>query len=104
MNRVFQWCARRASPAKRNGLLAALAMICAPSAALEAAPAQRAEQKLTTLHVHFTDARNAQGRLAVALFNSEQAFPDQKKALRGKLARITDGKASVRFDGLTPGV
>jgi uncharacterized protein (DUF2141 family) len=96
--------ARGTSRAALRGLaLAVLAVLCSKSTTLEAAPEQRAEPKQTTLHVHFSEIRNAQGRLAVALFNSDDAFPDQKKALQGKTARIVNGKASVRFDGLAPG-
>jgi uncharacterized protein (DUF2141 family) len=55
------------------------------------------------LSVRLTDLRNTRGRVAVALFDSSERFPDQKGALRGKLATIEGSRAYVRFEGLKPG-
>jgi uncharacterized protein (DUF2141 family) len=57
-----------------------------------------------TLTVNVTDARNDEGRLAVALFASEEDFPRQERALRGQLLSIQGGRATVTFGGLEPGV
>lgn len=55
------------------------------------------------LSVRLTDLRNTRGRVAVALFDSSERFPDQKGALRGKIAKIEGSRAYVRFEGLKPG-
>jgi uncharacterized protein (DUF2141 family) len=57
-----------------------------------------------SLSVRLSEFRSAEGRVAVALFDTEGSFPDQKKALRGKTVRIDGTTAFVRFDGLKPGV
>ncbi len=57
----------------------------------------------TTLTVEITELRNNKGRVAVALFDSEDAFPEQERALRGKLAKIANKRAQVSFSGLKPG-
>jgi uncharacterized protein (DUF2141 family) len=57
-----------------------------------------------TLTVHLTELRNDNGRVAVALFDSKKAFPDQDKALRGQVVRSKAGKAMVKFSNLRPGV
>ena len=56
------------------------------------------------LTVRIDHLRNARGRVAVALFASAKDFPDQRRALAGRLTPISDGRATVRFDGLRPGV
>jgi uncharacterized protein (DUF2141 family) len=56
------------------------------------------------LTVRISQLRNAQGRVAVALFASAADFPDQARAFRGKLAKITDGRAWVAFEDLAPGI
>jgi uncharacterized protein (DUF2141 family) len=53
--------------------------------------------------VRVTQLRNDRGTLAVALFASAKDFPDQRRALAGRLTRIRGGRAAVRFDGLRPG-
>ncbi|HTV20569.1 MAG TPA: DUF2141 domain-containing protein [Polyangiaceae bacterium] len=55
------------------------------------------------LTVRVNGLNNDRGKVAVALFASAEAFPDQKRALAGQLARIEKGRAAVRFTGLRPG-
>jgi uncharacterized protein (DUF2141 family) len=55
-----------------------------------------------TVRIH--GLSNDRGGVAVALFAAAEAFPDQKKALAGQLAKIEKGRARVRFAGLRPGV
>lgn len=57
-----------------------------------------------SLRVQMSALRNERGRVAVALFASEQDFPDQQRALAGQLARIEGGRAEVTFSGVRPGV
>lgn len=71
-----------------------------PSAA---ADAPRETPPSGALTVHVSQLRNDRGRVAVALFTSAKDFPDQRRALAGRLTRIRDGRAAVRFDGLPPG-
>jgi uncharacterized protein (DUF2141 family) len=56
-----------------------------------------------TLVVEINKLRNAKGRVAVALFNSSEAFPEQSRALQGKLATISGARATVTFKGVKPG-
>jgi uncharacterized protein (DUF2141 family) len=56
------------------------------------------------LTVRVQGLSNERGRVAVALFSSADAFPDQKRALAGQLAKIEKGRAAVRFEGLRPGI
>jgi uncharacterized protein (DUF2141 family) len=56
------------------------------------------------LTVRVQGLSNDRGRVAVALFASAEAFPDQKRALTGQLAKIEKGRAAVRFEGLRPGI
>jgi uncharacterized protein (DUF2141 family) len=56
------------------------------------------------LTVRVSGLNNDRGRVAVALFASAEAFPDQKRALVGQMTRIQKGKASVRFANVRPGV
>jgi uncharacterized protein (DUF2141 family) len=56
------------------------------------------------LTVQINQLRNAKGRVAVALFASAADFPNQAHALRGSLAKITDGRARVVFDAVPPGI
>jgi uncharacterized protein (DUF2141 family) len=55
------------------------------------------------LTVRINGLSNDRGSVAVALFASADAFPDQKRALAGQLAKIEKGRAAVRFAGLRPG-
>ncbi len=55
-----------------------------------------------TIRVHGLSSER--GRVAVALFASAEAFPDQKRALAGQLATIEKGRAVVRFSGVRPGI
>jgi uncharacterized protein (DUF2141 family) len=55
------------------------------------------------LTVRVNGLSNERGRVAVALFASAEAFPDQKRALAGRVAKIEKGRAAVRFAGLRPG-
>jgi uncharacterized protein (DUF2141 family) len=81
-----------------------LAFWLAPLALLGAADTGYATGNDSSLSVQLTDLRNSRGRVAVALFDSKENFPDQKQALSGKVARISGSTASVRFDGLKPGI
>ena len=56
------------------------------------------------LTVRLQGLANDRGRVAVALFDSADAFPDQKRAIRGQLAKIEKGRAAVRFEAVRPGV
>jgi uncharacterized protein (DUF2141 family) len=56
------------------------------------------------LTVRVQGLSNDRGRVAVAVFASADAFPDQKRALTGQLAKIEKGRAAVRFAGLKPGI
>ncbi|HEY6361928.1 MAG TPA: DUF2141 domain-containing protein, partial [Vicinamibacterales bacterium] len=54
-----------------------------------------------TVVVTITGVRNAVGRIRVALFNQTAGFPeDGSAAYRAVVARISDGRAEVRFDDL----
>jgi len=57
-----------------------------------------------SLTVRIGELKSDRGRVAVALFASADDFPDQKKALMGKLTRIERGRAAVTFNDLRPGV
>jgi uncharacterized protein (DUF2141 family) len=93
--------ARRTSAALAGCLLASAlvssAGLGAPQSAEENAPA-------FDLSVEVGGVRGNRGRVAVALFDSSEAFPDQKRALKGALAKIERERAVVRFVGLAPGV
>jgi uncharacterized protein (DUF2141 family) len=65
------------------------------------APAAPASVPLT---VRVSGARSDSGRVAVALFASAASFPDQKRALAGRVARIQRGSAVVTFPELEPGI
>ena len=79
---------------------AARAVDVGPGVAQPSAPAPPARVPLI---VRVTGLRNDTGRVAVALFASAEAFPDQKRALAGQLARIQKGQASVTFPAVLPG-
>lgn len=57
-----------------------------------------------SLTVRVSELKNDRGRVAIALFSSADDFPDQKKALAGKLARIEHGRAAVTFSDVRPGI
>ena len=57
-----------------------------------------------SLTVRVSELKNDRGRVAIALFSSADDFPDQKKALAGKLARIEQGRAAVTFSDVRPGI
>ena len=83
-----------------------LAAVCLPATfgSLRAADKQPREQpSRATLIVDVLQLRNDEGRVAVAVFNTEEAFPDQERALRGKLSKISGKRARVTFKGLKPG-
>jgi uncharacterized protein (DUF2141 family) len=87
-------------------IAACAALLGAPGGAVaEAAPKEPAPPKTSksTLVVEVSNLRNAKGRVAVAVFASEDAFPEQSRALRGKLASIRGGRAKVTFKGLKAG-
>lgn len=75
-----------------------------PSSASATKPPPAEQKAKSSLSVEVTELRNQKGRVAVALFDSEDAFPEQRRALRGRLAKIVDKKARVTFEGLEPGV
>lgn len=56
-----------------------------------------------SMTIRVVGLRNDKGDLAVALFDREQAFPQQERALRGKVTTIREGAATVVFSGLKPG-
>jgi uncharacterized protein (DUF2141 family) len=67
-------------------------------------PALADERKAgATLEVSIKRLRNDTGRVAVALFKDPDAFPDQKRALRGRVVAISRKQARTRFEGLAPG-
>jgi uncharacterized protein (DUF2141 family) len=67
-------------------------------------PARKNEPAGVTLTIRVSELKNDRGRVAVALFASADDFPDQKKALAGKLTRIEQGRAAVTFSDVRPGV
>jgi uncharacterized protein (DUF2141 family) len=85
----------------RSAAFLALAL-SAPALAAEREGAPAAPERVAlTVRVH--GLSSDRGQVAVALFASAEAFPDQKKALAGQLAKIEKGRANVRFAGLRPG-
>ncbi len=68
-----------------------------------AEPTKKAPKSEATLIVEVTNLRNEKGRVAVAVFDSEDAFPDQERALQGKLVKIKGSRAKVTFKSLKPG-
>jgi uncharacterized protein (DUF2141 family) len=78
--------------------LGALAFVAVAELAAEQAP------QLGSLVVREQGLESDRGRVAVALFASASDFPDQKRALRGQLSAIKNGRASVTFRDLKPGV
>lgn len=62
------------------------------------------EPASVALTVRVQGLSNDRGRVAVALFASADAFPDQKRAIMGQLAKIETGRAAVRFEGVRPGI
>jgi uncharacterized protein (DUF2141 family) len=70
------------------------------------AAAGEAEKSAGTLQltVRVNHLNSDKGKVAVALFASAQDFPDQKRALQGKLAKISAGSAQAVFRGLRPGL
>lgn len=90
---------------RRMGLGAA-ALVGTLAVDMPAASDDRGRQDSPTvaLTVRVNGLNNDRGRVAVALFASSEAFPDQKRALAGQLAKIEKGRAVVRFAGLSPGL
>ncbi len=82
---------------------ALLALSAVPSASSGAAASESAATK-ASLVVEVHGLRNEAGRVAVALFDEAEAFPDQERSLRGSLSPIRKGRATVVFEGLKPGV
>lgn len=56
------------------------------------------------LAVEITGLRNDKGNVAVALFNDDDSFPDQERALQGQVVVPKGKRARVVFKGLRPGV
>lgn len=56
------------------------------------------------LAVKVKGLRNDRGNVAVALFDSAKAFPDQARAVTGKVVAPSKGEALVIFEGLSPGL
>ncbi len=75
---------------------ATLASVSAPSGA-----AAESNHQLT---VQITGIRNADGQVAVALFNSGRDFPEQAGAHAGQLTPARKGTVSVTFKNLRPGI
>ncbi len=88
-------------PWRRPGLVG-VCLLALALAGLAAARA-RGESKTLRLTVHIKQLRSDRGRLAVALFTDPRDFPDQKRALRGKLVRIVRRQATAVFADLRPG-
>jgi uncharacterized protein (DUF2141 family) len=85
--------------------MAALMLVAMCSLAAPAADGGAQGSAATVaLTVRVGGLENDRGRVAVALFASAEAFPDQKRATAGHLAKIEKGRAAVRFTGLRPGV
>jgi uncharacterized protein (DUF2141 family) len=68
-----------------------------------AAPGPQERPARVELMVRVAGLKNDRGRVAVALFASAAGFPKQEHAVRGELARIEQGRASVRFRDLPVG-
>lgn len=87
-----------------------LALVSAPLAAQDATAKEGAakpgagDAATLQLSVQVHGLRNDRGRVAVAVFNDPDAFPDQEQALVGKLAPINKRSSRVVFNGLRPGV
>lgn len=94
---------RRSAWASLAGLALASTLSGAAPASQPGAGASKPPASVAlTVRVH--GLSSDRGRVAVALFASAEAFPDQKRALAGQLARIEKGRAAVRFAGVRPGV
>jgi uncharacterized protein (DUF2141 family) len=98
--------AEGSKPVPRRGIglqcaLIGLAGTLVGGATAAESDARRPERVALTVRVN--GLSNDRGRVAVALFASADAFPDQKRALTGQLAKIEKGRAAVRFEGLRPG-
>lgn len=92
------------APRRSPRRLARAALWASCGAALLLGSAGAAEPATYNLRVQVTDVDNEKGVVAVALFDSAESFPNQKKARAGALAKITGRTASVVFRDLAPGV
>lgn len=63
-----------------------------------------AQEQTVRLVVTVTGMRNDKGHIAASLFDKEKGFPgDDKRAAGHQLSAIKDRRATLVFDGLTPG-
>ena len=84
-------------------LMACLLTLVSSHSSAGAADREESSQRFE-LTVRVNGLSNDKGRVAVALFASAADFPDQKRALAGKLIKIEDKRARVTFGGLKPGL
>lgn len=63
------------------------------------------QQKLFSLNVEVSNLRNNEGSVVFALYNREDAFPDEhyKKYYKKMIGKIENGKSSVIFKDLPEG-
>jgi uncharacterized protein (DUF2141 family) len=75
-----------------------------PSSADSAAPAAPAEDGRGEVAVEVTGMRNDDGQLLVALFRSDDGFPDDRDQAHDSVAlQSRDGRARHVFEGVPPG-
>jgi uncharacterized protein (DUF2141 family) len=56
-----------------------------------------------SITVDVVQLRNLQGRVAIGLFDTAEAFPNSKKSRRSALVRASQSPVRVTFSGLEPG-
>lgn len=99
---------RKGDRAAWRALIASSLLVVCPSGAAHSdelsLAADEGPPRGYSLRVRVTDLESDRGRVAVALFDSEEDFPDQARALRGALSPIAEGGAQVVFRGVKPGV
>jgi len=82
---------------------AALLLLVVPGTSNQAQARDSERAATCALELSITELRNDDGHVALALFDSAETFPNQKKALIGKVAQIRGGRAKVVLTGLKPG-
>jgi uncharacterized protein (DUF2141 family) len=79
--------------------------ILAASVSLMLASFMNQKQETCSLTVDVSELRNSKGTVLFALYNREDAFPDEhyKKYFKKLTGKIVNGKSSVTFDNLPEG-
>lgn len=65
--------------------------------------AEQEENSRVSLELKITGLHNDKGRVAVALFDRAEGFPETEHARAGRVVRISGGTATVRFPRVEPG-